>query len=48
MARPQAADGDGLQLWKVAANILNEQQRTVDEGLSSSFGAERGDNISLP
>jgi hypothetical protein len=26
MARPQVADGgDGLQMWKVAANILNKQ-----------------------
>jgi hypothetical protein len=26
MARPQVADGgDGLQIWRVAANILKEQ-----------------------
>jgi hypothetical protein len=26
MARPQVADGgDGLQIWRVAANILNKQ-----------------------
>jgi hypothetical protein len=23
--RPGAVDGDGLQVWKVAANILNKQ-----------------------
>jgi hypothetical protein len=29
MARPQAGDGgDGLQIWKVATNILNKQWRT--------------------
>jgi hypothetical protein len=22
MARPRSADGDGLQIWRVAANIL--------------------------
>jgi hypothetical protein len=33
MARPQVADGgDGLQIWKVAANILNKQSRTADRG----------------
>jgi hypothetical protein len=33
MARPQAADGgDGLQIWRVAANILNEQSRTAKKG----------------
>jgi hypothetical protein len=31
MAHPQVADGgDGLQIWKVAANILNKQSRTAD------------------
>jgi hypothetical protein len=38
MARPQVADGgDGLQIWWVAANILNKQSRTADKGWSSSF-----------
>jgi hypothetical protein len=33
MARPQVADGgDGLQIWRVAANILNKQSRTIDKG----------------
>jgi hypothetical protein len=31
MARPQVADaGDGLQIWRVAANIQNKQSRTED------------------
>jgi hypothetical protein len=31
MARPQvAAGGDGLQIWRVAANTLNKQSRTAD------------------
>jgi hypothetical protein len=44
-ARPQVADGgDGLQIWKVAANIMNKQSRTTDKGRSSSLGVERGAN----
>jgi hypothetical protein len=32
-ARPHVADGgDGLQMWKIAANILNKQSRTADNG----------------
>jgi hypothetical protein len=43
MARPQVADrGDGLQIWRVAANILNKQSRTADSGWSSSLGVGRG------
>jgi hypothetical protein len=39
MARPRVADrGDGLQIWRVAANILNKQSRTADSGWSSSLG----------
>jgi hypothetical protein len=39
MARPQVAiGGDGLQVWRVAANILNKQLRTGDKGWSSSLG----------
>jgi hypothetical protein len=38
MARLQVADGgDDLQMWKVAANILNKQSRSSDMGLSTSF-----------
>jgi hypothetical protein len=45
MARPQVADGgDGLQIWRVAANILNKQSRTADRGWSSSLGFGRGAN----
>jgi hypothetical protein len=43
MARPQVADGgDGLQIWKVAAKMLNKQSRTADKGWSSSLGVGRG------
>jgi hypothetical protein len=32
MARPQVEDGgEGLQIWWVAANILNKQTRTDDK-----------------
>jgi hypothetical protein len=42
-ARPQVANGrDGLQMWRVAVNILNKQSRTADKGRSSSLGAGRG------
>jgi hypothetical protein len=43
MARPRVADrGDGLQIWTVAANMLNKQSRTADSGWSSSLGVGRG------
>jgi hypothetical protein len=29
---------NGLQLWRVAANVLNKQPRTNDKGWSSSWG----------
>jgi hypothetical protein len=38
MARPQVADGDGLQIWKIAANILNKELWIADKGWVSSFG----------
>jgi hypothetical protein len=42
VARPQVADGaDGLQIWRVAANILNKLSRTADRGRPSTLGAER-------
>jgi hypothetical protein len=45
MARLHVADrGDGLQIWRVAANILNKQSRTVDRGWHSSLGVGRGTN----
>jgi hypothetical protein len=31
--RPQVAGGgDGLQIWRIVANILNKQSRTEDNG----------------
>jgi hypothetical protein len=49
MARPQVADGrDSLQIWRVAANILNKQLLTADKGLSSSWGVEHEADNSSP
>jgi hypothetical protein len=49
MSRPQVADGgDTLQVWRVAANMLNKQSRTADKGWSSSWGVGRGANNSSP
>jgi hypothetical protein len=43
MARPQVADGgESLQIWRVAANILNKKSRTADKGWPSSLGVGRG------
>jgi hypothetical protein len=43
MARARVADGrDGLQLWRLPANILNKQPRINDKGWSSSLGVGRG------
>jgi hypothetical protein len=37
LAHPQVADqGDGLQIWRVAANLLNNQSRTMNKGWNSS------------
>jgi hypothetical protein len=45
MAHPRVADrGDGLQIWRVVANILNKQSRTGDRGWPSSLGVGRGAN----
>jgi hypothetical protein len=33
---------NGLQLWRLAANILNKQSRTDNKGWSSSLGFGRG------
>jgi hypothetical protein len=47
IARPQVADGeDVLQVWRVAANILNKQSRTADKGWYSSLEVGRGANNS--
>jgi hypothetical protein len=44
-ARPRVADGgDGLQTWRVSANILNTESRTADTGWSSSFRVLCGTN----
>jgi hypothetical protein len=49
MTRLQVADGgEGLQIWRVAANILNKQWRTADKGWPSSLGVGRGANNSPP
>jgi hypothetical protein len=49
MLRPQVADGgDGLQIWRVTANILNKQSRTSHKRWSSSLGVGRGANNSSP
>jgi hypothetical protein len=41
-----AVGGDALQIWRVAANILNKQSRTADKGWPSSLGVGRGVNSS--
>jgi hypothetical protein len=47
MARPQVADGGHcLQIDRVAANILNEQQRIADMGWSPAWGL--GERIITP
>jgi hypothetical protein len=39
MSRPRVAGReDGLQIWRVAANILNNHSRTADRGWPSSLG----------
>jgi hypothetical protein len=49
MARPQVADGGNtLQVWRVAANILNKLWRTADKGWPSSLGVGHGANNSSP
>jgi hypothetical protein len=37
---------NGLQVWRVAANILNKRLRTADKGWSSSLGVGWGANNS--
>jgi hypothetical protein len=49
IASPRVASaGFGLQIWKVALNILNMQSQTADKGWSSSLGVGRGANNSSP
>jgi hypothetical protein len=43
MERPQVADGrDGLQVWRVAANILNKQSRRPTGGDPPDWGSGGG------
>jgi hypothetical protein len=43
MACPRVAGGgNGLQIWRVAVNILNKQSQTDDKGWSSSLGVWSG------
>ena len=35
-------------IWRVAANVLNKQSRTAEEGWSSSLGVGRGANNAYP
>jgi hypothetical protein len=44
MARPQPADGEVLQIWRLVTNVLDKQSRIADVGLSCSFGDGRGAN----
>jgi hypothetical protein len=37
-----SSGGDGLQIWRVAANILNKQSRGTDKGWSSGLGVGVG------
>ena len=37
---------NGLQIWRVAANVLKKQSRTADKGWSSSLAVGRGANNS--
>jgi hypothetical protein len=47
MARPQVTDGrDGVQTWRVVANILNKQSHTANKKWSSSLGVGGGANNS--
>jgi hypothetical protein len=48
MARPLVADrGDGLQIWRIAANILNKQSRTADGRVGLQLGGWVG-GITIP
>jgi hypothetical protein len=48
-ACPQVADGgDGIQIRREAANILNKQFRRAKKGWSSSWGVGHGAKNALP
>jgi hypothetical protein len=43
MACPEVAvEGDGLQLWGIAANTLNKQLQTADRGWSPAWKLDMG------
>jgi hypothetical protein len=49
MARHRIAhEGDGLQMWRVAANVLNKLSRTIDNGYSYTLRVGQGANNSSP
>jgi hypothetical protein len=49
MVYPRVADGrDGLQQWRVVANVSNKQPRTNDKGWSISFGFGHEANNTSP
>jgi len=49
MVHPQVVDGEeDLQVWRVAANMLNKQSQTANKGWSSSLGVGCGANNLSP
>jgi hypothetical protein len=47
MAHPRVSDGgDDLQIWRITANIANNQSRTADKGVVLGLGVWRGANNS--
>jgi hypothetical protein len=49
MAHPRFADtGDGLQIWRVAANILNKRRGQPTLGGPPAWGVGRGANNPSP
>jgi hypothetical protein len=40
--------GDGLKIWRVAENILNEQSQTADRGWSFGLALGLGANNPAP
>jgi len=41
-------DGEGLQMWRVAADMFNKQTQTADRGWSTSLGVWHGANNPSP
>jgi hypothetical protein len=44
MARPLVTDGDGLKMWRVAANTMDKQSRTDNKGWSFILEDGQGAN----